>query len=261
MAESAPELSLVIPAFNEAHRLPASLQEVAGYCSGLPWSWEALVVVENSTDGTWELASQAVAKQANFQVIDNLVHRGKGYAVRSGMLRASGAAVFYMDADLSVPLEEIGAFMRFFEQHPEACVLAGNRQHARSRILKQQSLLRRKMGQTFNRIIQSLTSLELRDTQCGFKAFRRDAAREIFSRATIDGFAFDVEVLMLAERLGFNVVDLPVQWVNSPESKVHIVRDSLRMLADAVRVRRVVERTLREKPARRETDERVLSPK
>jgi len=116
-------------------------------------------------------------------------------------------------------------------------VLVGNRQHARSRITRRQSALRESMGKVFNRILQSLALVALRDTQCGFKAFRRDACREIFARQTIDGFAFDVEVLLLAERLGFRVEDWPVEWINSPESKVNIVADSLRMLRDAWRVR------------------------
>lgn len=161
------------------------------------------------------------------------------------MLRARGEFVFYMDADLSVPLAEILPFLARFESEPPVDVLVGNRQHAMSRITREQSWLRRTMGQTFNRILQSRAVASLPDTQCGFKGFRREAAREIFSRQTIDGFAFDVEVLLLAERLGFAIADLPVEWINSPESKVDIVRDSLRMLRDALRVRRVIEATLR----------------
>jgi dolichyl-phosphate beta-glucosyltransferase len=243
-----PRLSIVIPAYNEAHRLPASLGKVVEFCGGLAFPHEILVVVEKSTDGTLELAMRAVSKQANFHVIDNQVQRGKGYAVRSGMLRARGAHVFYMDADLSVPLPEILKFLDYFVRNPPVDVLIGNRKHAQSEIVVRQNVLRRKMGECFNGILQALTRIELRDTQCGFKAFRRDAAREIFTRQKLDGFAFDVEVLLLAERLGFKCADLPVQWINSPESKVSIVRDSLKMLLDTLRVRRLVARTLRESP-------------
>jgi hypothetical protein len=133
-------------------------------------------------------------------------------------------------------------FMRHFAEHPECDVLAGNRQHPASRIECRQNLVREQMGRTFNRILRLAAGVRLRDTQCGFKAFRRNAAREIFARQTLDGFAFDVEVLLLAARLGFTVCDLPVRWLNSPESKVRIIGDSLRMLRDALRVRRLVRR-------------------
>ena len=248
-----PHLSLIIPAYNEATRLPQSLRKIIEAAGSFAFTFEVLVIVEKSTDGTLELAREVAAKQANFQIIDNGPQRGKGHAVRSGMLRAGGSHQFYMDADLSVPIAHVLHFLDYFRGHPEADVLAGNRQHAGSRIIRSQSLLRRKMGQTFNRILQSFSLLDIRDTQCGFKAFRKNAAREIFSRQKLDGFAFDVEVLLLAKKLGFNIVDLPVDWVNSPESKVDILRDSLRMLSDAARVGRIVDATLREKPLEKMT--------
>jgi len=233
-----PHLSLVIPVYNEAKRLPPALNQLAAFCGAKTFPCEVLIVVEPSSDGTLEIASAYAAQQANFQVIANPEHRGKGFAVRTGMLRARGEFVFYMDVDLSVPLREVSGFLAFFAAHPEIDVLAGNRQHARSRLTRRQSPLREAMGQMFNRFLQSLSLGALRDTQCGFKAFRREAAQQIFSRQRTDGFAFDVEVLLLAERLGYKAADLPVEWVNSPESKVHIVRDSLQMLRDTLRIRR-----------------------
>lgn len=234
----APYLSIVIPAYNEAHRLPPTMEQLGQFCREAPWPVEILIVVEQSTDGTLQIAREHPKQQAySFKVIDNGPQRGKGHAVRSGMLQAEGEVVFYMDADLSVPLREVNAFVKRLEEDPSVDVLVGNRQHAQSRITLAQGWLRRSMGQTFNRIISALALADVRDTQCGFKAFRRQASREIFSRQRLDGFAFDVEVLMLAHRLGFRVVDMPVEWINSPESKVHIVRDSLRMLRDVVKVR------------------------
>jgi hypothetical protein len=161
------------------------------------------------------------------------------------MREARGQIVFYMEADLSVPLEEIDAFLAYFAANPLVQVLLGSRQHADSRIERRQSLLRQTMGKTFNRILRTLSLIPFRDTQCGFKAFRRAAAQEIFQLQTIDGFAFDVEVILLAQALEYRVGELPVRWLNSPESKVHIVRDSLRMLMDAFTVRRRVGRILR----------------
>jgi dolichyl-phosphate beta-glucosyltransferase len=246
-----PPVSLVVPAYNEASRLPHSLAELSGYCAagGEGESYEVLIVVEHSTDGTLELARESVAEQANFRVIDNRVQRGKGYAVRSGMLEARGDIVFYMDADLSVPLEDIDRFLAHFAANPGTDVLLGSRQHAESRVERRQSLLRQTMGRTFNRILRWLSLIPFRDTQCGFKAFRHDAAREIFGLQEIDGFAFDVEVILLAQALGYHVDELPVRWLNSPESKVHIVRDSLRMLLDAFTVRRRVGRVMRARKA------------
>lgn len=218
--------------------MPPTLTALVEFFRGFTRTYEVLIVVEQSTDGTLEIAAKQVAQQAHFQVIDNGPKRGKGHAVRSGMQRARGDIVFYMDADLSVPLAEVPAFLRHFEQTPEVDVLIGNRQHAMSRITRRQSRLREGMGKIFNRVLQALVLVDLRDTQCGFKAFRQAACREIFSRQQVEGFAFDVEVLLLAARLGYVVEDLPVEWINSPESHVEIVADSLRMLRDTWQIRR-----------------------
>jgi glycosyltransferase involved in cell wall biosynthesis len=251
---SEPQVSIIVPAYNEALRLPHSLQLLRDHFGAASWSsrlFEVLVIVEHSTDGTLELAREATAGQANFHILDNRVQRGKGYAVRSGMRQARGALLFYMDADLSVPLEEIDRFLVHFEAHPQVDVLLGSRQHPASRIERRQNVLRQTMGRTFNRILRFLSLLPFRDTQCGFKAFRRQPAREIFALQTIDGFAFDVEVLLLAQALGFRIAELPVRWLNSPESKVHIIRDSLRMLLDAFTVQRRVSRILRFRDSRK----------
>ena len=172
-----PQVSIVIPAYNEALRLPHSLGLLRDYFSAPAWSsrsFEVLIVVEHSTDGTLELAREATAEQANFHVIDNRVQRGKGYAVRSGMRQARGDIVFYMDADLSVPLEEIDRFLAHLEAHPEDDVLLGSRQHAAEpHRAPPEPCSAQTMGRTFNRILRSLSLLPFRDTQCGFKAFRR----------------------------------------------------------------------------------------
>jgi dolichyl-phosphate beta-glucosyltransferase len=212
--------------------------ELARWTAGCAWPVEVILVVEPSTDGTGEIAAEAAARQPNLRVIANAEHRGKGYAVRTGMLAATGDLVFFMDCDLSVPLRDVEAFVNYFDQHPEADVIYGNRQHARSRIVVRQSWLRQRMGQVFNGILRRLTLTGVHDTQCGFKAFRRHAAQAIFARQTLDGFAFDVEVLLLAQKLGYRIADLPVEWRNSPESKVRLIHDSLTMLRDAWRIRR-----------------------
>jgi glycosyltransferase involved in cell wall biosynthesis len=231
-------VSIVIPAYNEAHRLPPTLAALAEWISGCAWPVEVWIVIEPGTDGTREIATAAAARQPNLHVIANAEQRGKGFAVRTGMLAATSEYIFYMDADLSVPLRDVDVFVEYFRTHPEVDVLLGNRQHPESRITIQQSWLRRRMGHTFNLILRQLALAGVQDTQCGFKAFRRAAAAAIFTRQQVDGFAFDVEVLLLARKLGLKIVDLPVEWRNSPESKVHMIRDSVRMLVDAFRIRR-----------------------
>jgi dolichyl-phosphate beta-glucosyltransferase len=239
-----PFVSIIIPAYNEAHRLEASTRALREYLGLVPWSYEVILVVELSTDGTLDLAQRLVGQDPSFEVVGNEVHRGKGCAVRTGMLRARGEIVFFMDVDLSTPLPEVDHFLARFARNPPVDVLIGNRQHAQSEILKSQHFVRKKMGQTFNAILRAVSRIRIADTQCGFKAFRREAARRIFELQKLDGFAFDVEVLILAERLGFKVEDMPVQWINAEGSKVRIIRDSYRMLRDALLVRRLVGRTL-----------------
>jgi glycosyltransferase involved in cell wall biosynthesis len=239
-------VSIVIPAYNEARRLPSALEQIEAWRRDGPLagrSVEVWIVVEPSTDGTREIATAASSRQPNLHVIANAEHRGKGFAVRTGMLAATGDFIFYMDCDLSVPLREVNAFVEYFAAHPEIEVLLGNRQHAQSRITREQAWLRRRMGQAFNAILRRLSLAGFYDTQCGFKAFRRAAAQAIFSRQQIDGFAFDVEVLLLAKKLSLHIADLPVEWHNSPESKVNLIRDSLRMLRDIARVQRLIDRS------------------
>lgn len=237
-------VSIIIPAYNEAQRLSASITELDAYLRRVTWAFEVLLVVERSPDGTAELAAELARTRPWLRVIARESHRGKGFAVRTGMLQASGAISFFMDADLSTPLREIDEFLERFFQEPELDVLIGNRQHAKSRIVRRQRIIRRTMAQIFNAILREVAGVRLADTQCGFKAFRQAARETIFPLQKLDGFAFDVEVLLLADRLGFKVADMPVEWHNVDGSKVHIIRDSWRMLRDAVDVRRLVRHTL-----------------
>ena len=234
LPENHPRLSIVIPALNEESRLPTTLTVLADYVAGK--SAEVIVVVEKSTDNSLELASKFAESHGQFRVLANDVRRGKGYAVKRGMLAANGEIVFFMDADLSVPITTVDVFSAEFEANQDVQILVGNRQHAESDIVAAQGWLRRTMGQMFNRVVRMISGLPLRDTQCGFKAFRRDVAQELFAAQTIDGFAFDVEILLLARKRGFAMADLPVEWRNSTASKVHIIHDSLQMLWDVARL-------------------------
>jgi glycosyltransferase involved in cell wall biosynthesis len=240
-------LSIVIPAYNEAGRLPMNLARVAAHCAGLDLTpFEVLVMVEKSTDGTLEKARAAAAGLSGIEVVDNQVQRGKGYAVRTGMLRARGEILFFMDADLSTPLTELDLFLQYFAAHPEVDILIGNRRHPASRIGKPEGLVRRVLSDVFGALVrrQALAG-PWRDTQCGFKAFRRPAARAIFTRQQLDGFSFDVEVLALAEALHLRVADLPVEWRHDDATRLRLLRDGWAMLRDMRRVRALVAKNAR----------------
>ncbi len=240
--------TLVVPAYNEERRLPSAIRDIRAFFSGIDDKFEVLIVIEKSKDRTVELAREAAAGEPRIQVIDNQVHRGKGFAVKSGMLRAQGDIVFFTDADLSTPLAEILTFLAHFKEHPETDVLIGSRSHAKSQVIKRQSLFRQTLGRTFNKLVQLISVRGIEDTQCGFKAFRATACREVFNRQTLNGFAFDVEILMLAQRLGYKIDVLPVRWINSPDSKVRIFIDPFKMLWDLLKIRLIVRKTIRAKP-------------
>jgi dolichyl-phosphate beta-glucosyltransferase len=246
-----PYLSLVIPAYNEARRLPNTLRELHDYCRRWTHLFEVIIVVEPSTDETLALAQAGTKTFPQLKVIGNRIHRGKGFAVRTGMLASAGEMVFFTDADLSTPLYEIDRALAVFEAERDLQIIVGNRQHPDSQIIRHQSWMREGMGKTFNALVRRLAGIEIRDTQCGFKGFRRAASRAIFERQKTDGFSFDVEVLLLAKSLGFSVKEMPVHWSNSPDSKVRVVSDSLKMLRDVAVVRRMVRHTLVEQPYHR----------
>jgi dolichyl-phosphate beta-glucosyltransferase len=243
-----PHLSLVIPAYNEARRLPNTLRELHDYCRRWAFLFEVIIVVEPSTDETLALAQAGTKTFPQLKVIGNRVHRGKGFAVRTGMLASAGDLVFFTDADLSTPLYEIDRALAVFESDRDLHIIVGNRQHPDSEIIQHQSWMRERMGKTFNALVRWLAGIEIRDTQCGFKGFRQAASRAIFERQKTDGFSFDVEVLLLAKALGFSVKEMPVHWSNSPDSKVRVVSDSLKMLRDVAAVRRLVTRSLEKQP-------------
>lgn len=244
------DLSIVIPAYNEAHRLPGNLPKLLACLDGLalPGGFEVMVVVEKSEDDTVERCRAAAADRPEVQVIANPVKRGKGYAVRTGLLRSRGDIAFFMDADLSTPLESIAQFLGHFGAHPETAVLIGNRRHPRSMIGVPQGFVRRKLSDAFNLVVRALILPGCADTQCGFKAFRHDAGQAIFARQQLDGFSFDLEVLLLAKRLGYTIEDLPVDWCDEPASTLRPVRDGMKMLRDIFVVRSLVRKTMSHQP-------------
>ena len=231
------DVSIVVPAYREEHRIGAAVRALAALAAGYPRLREVIIVVEPGGDRTAETARDAAGGNPLFTIVENAEHHGKGYSVRTGMLRAKGDIVFFMDADLSVPPSYVGPFVSHLDAHPDTAAAIGSRRHPGSVVSVRQNFLREQAGRMFNRAVRLLGLDPGKDTQCGFKAFRRGAAREIFSRARIDGFAFDVEALFLARALGLRVDELPVEWINDPHTKFRPCGDGWRSFSDLLRVR------------------------
>lgn len=230
-------ISIVIPAFNEENRLPSTLNAVLAYLAARSWALtEVLVVDDGSTDGTARVADEFHRQRPEIRLLQNPGNRGKGYSVRHGMLEASGDWILFTDADLSAPIEELDKLFSAARER-SAAVVIGSRALDRSLIEVHQSLLRETAGRLFNLFVQALTGLRFWDTQCGFKLFERQAAREIFRRQQLERFGFDAEVLFIAKSLGFRVVEVPVRWSHSEGTKVSMLSDSLNMFLDLVRIR------------------------
>jgi dolichyl-phosphate beta-glucosyltransferase len=230
----APELSVIVPAYNEEGRLGDTLRTASGYLAEHHPAHELLVVDDGSTDGTVALVRGIQAELEAIRLIESDGNHGKGHAVRSGMLAARGDRRLFMDADLSTPMEELPKLLAALDAGADVAI--GSRGLPESDLRKRQNLLRENMGKTFNLLVRALVGAGFRDTQCGFKLFRREAAEDLFGRSSLEGFAFDVELLLLA-RGRWKVSEVPIAWVNSPHSKVSPLLDSARMLADVCRLR------------------------
>ena len=207
-----------MPAYNEAARLPLTLPKLAQFCER-HGSVELLVVDDGSRDSTAALIQEFAARYPFARLLQNPGNRGKGYSVRHGMQEAQGDWILSTDADLSSPLEEVAKLLDAVEREQAAAAI-GSRALDRSLVGVHQAALREWSGRTFNVIMRAATGLRFRDTQCGFKLFRKDAARVIFSLQRLEGFGFDVEDLLIARIHGFKVVEVPVRWDNVEGTKV-----------------------------------------
>lgn len=242
-----PYLSVVIPAYNEERLLPDTLQRVSEFLRQQSYQSELLVVDDGSEDRTADLARMALAGVSDpitWRVIEN-DHRGKGYTVRTGMLAAAGQHVLFSDADLATPIEEVKKLLRYLEAGFDIAI--GSREGVGAERVAE-PWYRHLMGRAFNLLVRIIARAEYQDTQCGFKAFRREVAHDLFARLRLYGedarvirggavTAFDVEVLFLAGRLGYAVKEVPVKWRYGVQTKVNPLRDSIRNFKDVARVR------------------------
>jgi dolichyl-phosphate beta-glucosyltransferase len=233
-----PFLTIVVPAYNEAHRLPNTLQRVMDFVESRPEWLDVLVVNNNSRDDTRAIAERFAAAHPRLRVVDQPV-QGKGAAVRKGIFEAQGQYVFICDADLAMPIEELPRF------YPETLgtdydIAIGSREAPGARRYNE-PWYRHVMGRVFNFIVRTLAVPAVQDTQCGFKAFRRESALPLFEAQTIDGFAFDVEILAIARRWGYDVIEVGIPWYYGTGGSVSPVRDSLRMFREVLHIRRNVQ--------------------
>lgn len=230
---STPYLSLILPAHNEAERLPKSLNQVQEYLSIQPYDYEVLVIENASSDETGRIVEEFQQDFPQLKLI-RLEQGGKGNAIRAGMLAAKGEYRFMADVDFSMPVDEISKFLPPKLEEPQVAI-ASREQQGAQRI--GEPFYRHLIGRVFNALVQTLVLPGLQDTQCGFKCFSAAAAEEIFPNQTLEGWSFDVEVLTIARQLGYEVLEVPVTWTFQPGSRMSIFKDSWKMFKDLLLIR------------------------
>lgn len=233
-----PFLSIILPAHNEEHRLPPSLEQLGRFLNAQPYLAEVIVVENGSQDRTYEVACAFTGQLPGLRVIRE-AQRGKGLAVKRGMLEARGAYRFFCDVDFSMPVEQINRFIP--PALPDMDIAIASRE-APGAIRYHEPELRHFIGRGFNALVRLMALPGLQDTQCGFKCFRAEVAQRVFPLQTIPGWTFDVEVLFIARLLGYRIVEVPIPWYYNAESKVRVLSDSWHMFTDLVTIRRNAQR-------------------
>src|SRR5438105_4480359 len=228
-----PYYSIIVPTYNEAERIGASLERMLAYIAESRWSAEIIVVNDGSRDNTAEIVQEFARRHPILRILENPGNCGKGYSVRNGMMNASGQVLLFTDADLSSPIEEASKLLAAIESGL-ADVAIGSRYLQREMQTRKQPLFRRMLGRSFNLALRAILGLSYEDTQCGFKAFSRKAASEIFPQVKIERWGFDPEILFLARKYGLRVIEIPVAWGHDHRSKINPIRDGVQMLTELV---------------------------
>jgi dolichyl-phosphate beta-glucosyltransferase len=230
-------LSVVIPAFNEEKRIGETLRRITAYLSLKKYHWEIVVTSDGSVDGTDAIVRGIAAKHPEglMRLVTTSPNHGKGFAVRQGVMAAHGEHIYIADADMSSPIKEVDKLVAALESGADVAI--GSRAKRVPGCDVRQSFKRVLSGRIFNALVQLLVLPGIRDSQCGFKCFRRETARKLFSAQKLDGFAFDVEVLYLARLAGMRIDEIPIMWAESGESKVNLVRDAAAMIKDLLRIK------------------------
>ena len=227
--------SIVIPAYNEGPRLGATLEKVLDYVHERGWSAEVIVVNDGSRDQTAEMVRGFTQRDDSVRLVENPGNRGKGYAVRNGMLKARGEVIVFSDADLSSPIEEMPKLLAALAAGADIAI--GSRWLRAELQTQRQSLHRQMFGRIFNLLLRIILGLRFKDTQCGFKAFTRRAAQTILPLQRIERWGFDPEILFLARKFGFRVEEVPVLWGHSGDTRIHPLADGARMFWELLRIR------------------------
>jgi dolichyl-phosphate beta-glucosyltransferase len=228
------DLSVIVPAYNEEGRLGNTLERIVGYLTAEGWAFEVIVVDDGSVDRTSEIA-EACLQNVPHIVVRNEPNRGKGYSVRRGMLLGRGRLLLFSDADLATPIEEVTPLKAALDAGHDLAI--ASRGLARSNIEVHESWLRETLGKTFNLFIRTFIMGGIRDTQCGFKLFRREVVKPIFERQTVERWGFDVELLLVARKLGYSVAEVPVRWIHSSDTRIRTGFDGIGMVLDAIRIK------------------------
>lgn len=231
---TAPQLSVVIPAFNEEARVLQSLELIAPYLQASGLAYEVIVVDDGSSDSTAALVREAAAANSHVRALELKPNQGKGRAVAEGVLASRGELVLVSDTDFSSPIEEMSKLQAAIDAGADIAIGSRAKRGARE---KEQPIHRVLMGKTFNLMVQAVALPGLWDTQCGFKLYKGKVAREVFSKLRTDGFAFDVEALLRARRAGYRVAEVPVVWRHSAPTRILPFRHSAQMVRDLVRIR------------------------
>ena len=233
--ESVPQLSVIVPAYNEEERIEAALRSMHRYLSQRDSSFEIIVVNDGSQDATSAVVERFQQEAPEIRLVSYEKNRGKGYAVRLGMLQAQGKFFLQNDADGATPITELDRLEKAIDDGADIAI--GSRALSSSDTNVSALWYRKAMGRVFNGIVNVVAVPGIADTQCGFKLYRREAAHELFRRQHAEGFSFDVEILYLARKRDLRVIEVPVNWENVPGSKINLVSDSLHMLCDVLRFR------------------------
>jgi dolichyl-phosphate beta-glucosyltransferase len=229
------DLSVVIPAYNEESRIGPTIRDIVDYCRTRGRTFELIVVDDGSRDGTSSLARSLAEELPELKLIRLAANHGKGYAVRTGVVNALGRTVLFTDADGATPIREVERLEAAIGDGADVAV--GSRALRAQGVQVEAKMYRHVIGRTFHRLVERLADAGVKDTQCGFKLFRASVAQDLFSRMRMNGFSFDVEVLVMARRRGYKVAEVPVNWTHQPGSKVRLTVDSLRMARDLFRIR------------------------
>lgn len=227
-------LSIVVPAYKEEKRLYKIIDAIDRYQKSHKFKVEAIIVVDGSPDKTGEVAEDIIRRIANGRVINRKQNRGKGYTVKEGVGEAKGKYVLFTDADNSTPLDQVDSLLKHAEKYE---VVIGSRYCKGGKLGRPQPIHRRIGGRVLNSIIQLLAARGIKDTQCGFKLFERNASKEIFKRQTFDRFSFDIELLAIARKLGYGTKEVGITWYDDPHSTVNPIKDGIQMIKDAWKVR------------------------